>query len=111
MKDKTTRFVRSVVTTGLLSLLPLTFASSTLAAPGDLDTTFSGDGKVTTNFGSGRFDVVNGIALQANGKTVVAGKSDNGTNSDFALARYNVNGSLATNVVNRQKVERTQSGS
>jgi uncharacterized delta-60 repeat protein len=56
---------------------------------GSLDTTFDGDGKVTTDF-SGRDDQAHGVAIQADGKLVVAGSSS----GDFALARYNTDGSL-----------------
>src|SRR5688572_17010421 len=74
-----------------LGLLGFTIA---LAASGDLDTTFSGDGLVTTNFGlaPGRSDVARSIAVQSNGKILAAGHSG----SDFAVARYNINGSLDT---------------
>ena len=36
------------------------------------------------------------MALQTDGKMVVAGSSDNGSNFDLALARYNIDGSLDT---------------
>jgi uncharacterized delta-60 repeat protein len=64
---------------------------------GDLDTTFDGDGKVTTDFGSNH-DQARGVAIQTDGKIVVAGSSINSghSKSDFALARYNSNGSLDT---------------
>ncbi len=62
---------------------------------GSLDSSFDGDGKVTTAIGSGT-DTASGVALQADGKMVVAGTSNNGTNNDFALARYNADGSLDT---------------
>jgi uncharacterized delta-60 repeat protein len=62
---------------------------------GDLDTTFDGDGKVTTAVGSFA-DEARGIAIQSDGKIVVAGFSFNGSNNDFALTRYNSNGSLDT---------------
>jgi uncharacterized delta-60 repeat protein len=58
---------------------------------GSLDTTFSGDGEQTTGFGIG-----SGVAIQGDGKIVVAGGSLNGSDFDFALARYNPNGSLDT---------------
>ena len=61
---------------------------------GDLDTSFSGDGKVLTNFGSGRDDVALALALQPDGKIVVAGYSDVSGSLDFALARYLSNGTL-----------------
>jgi uncharacterized delta-60 repeat protein len=61
---------------------------------GNLDTTFSGDGKFTTNFGFN--DYGRSITLQKDGKILVAGYSFNGSNSDFALVRYNLNGTLDT---------------
>jgi uncharacterized delta-60 repeat protein len=67
------------------------FALARYNANGSLDTTFSGDGKQTTDFGGGRFpDIALGAALQANGKIVAVG----GGAGDWALARYNPNGSL-----------------
>jgi uncharacterized delta-60 repeat protein len=73
----------------LLGLLAL--GSAALAAGGDLDPTFSGDGKVLTDFGLD--DGANGVAIQADGKIVAAGFRRNQA-SDFALARYNPDGSL-----------------
>jgi uncharacterized delta-60 repeat protein len=80
----------------VLSILTLLFASTTvLADPGDLDTTFDTDGIVTTAVGSGH-DLGNATAIQSDGKILVAGTSSNGTNNDFALVRYNTDGSLDT---------------
>ena len=59
-----------------------------VAAPGDLDVSFSGDGKQTTDFGGS--DLAAAVAVQADGKIVVAGSSD----GNFALARYGVDGAL-----------------
>lgn len=61
---------------------------------GSLDNSFDSDGKVFTDFGSNMDDKGNSIIIQADGKMVVAGSSSNGSNSDFALARYNTDGSL-----------------
>ena len=69
------------------------FALARYNADGTLDTTFDGDGKLTTAIGAGS-DVVTSLALQADGKIVVGGTSSNGANSDFVLARYNANGTL-----------------
>ena len=69
------------------------FALSRYNTDGTLDTSFDTDGKLTTNFG-GR-DFANSVAIQADGKIVVAGWSEI-QNSDFALARYNTDGSLDT---------------
>lgn len=60
---------------------------------GTLDTTFNYDGVVTTQIGSDD-DQAQAIALQENGKIIVAGSTYNGQDSDFALARYNSDGSL-----------------
>jgi uncharacterized delta-60 repeat protein len=68
------------------------FALARYNPDGSLDSTFGSGGKVTTD--------VNGYALavviRPDGKIVVAGRSDSssGTDVNFALARYNVNGSL-----------------
>ena len=78
----------------VVSMLAFSIA---LAAPGDLDTTFSGDGKVTTDINGGREDGVNEIALQTDGKIVVVGwRNNSATGNDFAVARYHPNGSLDT---------------
>ncbi|PPD38317.1 MAG: hypothetical protein CTY16_20355 [Methylobacter sp.] len=62
---------------------------------GMLDTSFNGNGKVITDFGS--FDD-NGYAVSVNadGKILVVGTSNNGKDDDIALARYNSDGSLDT---------------
>jgi uncharacterized delta-60 repeat protein len=61
---------------------------------GSLDTTFGGDGKVTTNF-TRRYDEALGLALQADGKIVaVGGAGFGGANPKVAVARYLSDGSL-----------------
>ena len=62
---------------------------------GTLDTTFDGDGKVTTPIGSA-YDFGRSVVVQPNGKILVAGYGSNGSNNDFALVRYNTNGALDT---------------
>ena len=71
------------------------FAVVRYNADGSLDTSFSGDGVVTTAISGASVDVANSIALQGDGKIVVAGYSDNGSNDDFALARYIASDSTA----------------
>jgi uncharacterized delta-60 repeat protein len=74
----------------LVALLAMTASASANATPGDLDPTFGGgDGTVTTDFGG--TDPARAVAVQPNGKIVVAGGK-----GDFALARYNQDGSLDT---------------
>src|SRR5438067_6010552 len=65
------------------------------AAPGNLDTTFGSGGIVTTAISS-NVDFAVAIAQQPDGKIIAAGYSSNGSNDDFALARYNANGTLDT---------------
>jgi len=61
---------------------------------GGIDRTWSNSGKMVTSFGKG-FDVAYGIALQTNGKIVVAGRVHRtNTGSDFAVVRYNTDGSV-----------------
>ena len=63
-------------------------------AAGSLDTSFDGDGKVTTDFG-GYYDAADAVAVQSDGKVVVAGHAGDDPGGDaIALARYNTNGSL-----------------
>jgi len=61
---------------------------------GSLDTSFDGDGKVITAFGISA--TARTVVIQSNGKIVAAGSTFNGTNNDFALIRYNADGSLDT---------------
>jgi uncharacterized delta-60 repeat protein len=75
-----------------INLFALLLASSA-QTPGSLDLTFDGDGKVLTNVGNS-FDAATAVAIQSDGKIVVAGVSNNGTNIVFALARYTTDGSL-----------------
>ena len=60
---------------------------------GSLDNTFDSDGKLTTDFFAGA-NKAYAVALQPDGKIVVAGEADTGGHSDFALARYDSDGSL-----------------
>jgi uncharacterized delta-60 repeat protein len=69
------------------------FALARYNPDGSLDTTFDGDGMVSTDLASSD-DAGYGIALQADGKIVVVGYAYNGTNNDFAVVRYNPDGSL-----------------
>jgi uncharacterized delta-60 repeat protein len=64
------------------------FALARYNPDGSLDTTFGGDGKVTTDF-SPHTDYADGVAIQADGKIVAAGISgEGGSNPRFAVARY-----------------------
>lgn len=82
------------------------FVVARLKADGTPDPTFSSDGKVTIDF-SGADDECTAIALQADGRIVVAGSSDNGPLRTFALARVNTNGTLDSTfgVSGRQQIQ------
>src|SRR5262249_40491545 len=77
------------------------FAVARLNPNGTLDTTFSGDGRATVGFnlGARKEDGANAIAIQADGKIVLAGsaaREDGNNQYDFAVARLNASGTLDT---------------
>lgn len=74
------------------------------APPGALDPAFSGDGIVTTPFGSSAQDRARWIIQQTDGKLVVVGYTDVSGDDDFALVRYNEDGSLDTSFSGDGKV-------
>ncbi|MCB9917355.1 MAG: LEPR-XLL domain-containing protein [Planctomycetes bacterium] len=71
------------------------FALTRYNADGSLDTSFGSGGTVTTDVGGG-YDTGYSITVQDDGKIVVGGYSHNGTDYDYALTRYNADGSLDT---------------
>jgi len=63
---------------------------------GTLDTSFSGDGKLITDFGV-NIVVAGSVIVQSDQKILVAGQIFDGVSTfSLALARYNVDGSLDT---------------
>lgn len=60
---------------------------------GTLDSTFGKNGIVINHTGTND-DEINAVTLQSDGKIVVAGYSYDSLNADFAIARYNVDGTL-----------------
>ncbi|HNW98820.1 MAG TPA: T9SS type A sorting domain-containing protein [Bacteroidales bacterium] len=79
------------------------FAVVRYNSDGSLDTDFSTDGKVTTAIGT-TDDRGYAVAIQPDGKIVVAGLSYNGSDMDFALVRYNSDGTLDINFGTNGKV-------
>ena len=70
------------------------FAVARLSASGALDTSFSGDGKQTINFGSSD-DFGWGVAVDSQDNVLVSGHSYQGTTgSDFAVARLTSSAAL-----------------
>ena len=69
---------------------PIDFVVIRLTTEGNFDPTFGTGGIVTTDFPGVGDDIGNAVAVQKDGKIVVAGQASN----DFAVARYNTDGSL-----------------
>lgn len=63
---------------------------SSSAQPGTLDPTFSENGRVTIKVGDNAFG--RSVAIQSNGKIVVAGYTNNVVNNNFALVRITRDG-------------------
>jgi uncharacterized delta-60 repeat protein len=59
-----------------------------------LDSSFGTGGKAHTDIGTNSSDGANAIALQSDGKIVLAGNSTTAGATDFAVARYNSDGTL-----------------
>lgn len=72
------------------------FLAVALAASGDLDTTFSGDGKQSIAFTIGRNDYLADVAVMPDGRIVVAGHTCtlSFSNCDIAVARLKPNRGL-----------------
>jgi uncharacterized delta-60 repeat protein len=84
-----------IVAVGSAASAGVTFAAlARFEADGSLDTSFGIGGKVTTTF-LGVFDRANAVAIQPDGRIVVAGVTfRTSSRSDILLARYDANGSL-----------------
>ena len=63
-------------------------------ADGSLDPTFGEGGLVTVSHDG--FDSVDLITVQPDGKVIIVGRVDSGNRRGFALARFNIDGSLDT---------------
>jgi uncharacterized delta-60 repeat protein len=74
-----------------------------MGAAGDLDPTFSGDGKVVTPMGSDQ-DLGRAVAIDSQGRIVIAGGTENAPNFNVAIARYRPNGALDTSFAGDGKV-------
>jgi uncharacterized delta-60 repeat protein len=75
------------------------FALARYNPNGSLDNTFDSDGIVTTLVGTPG-SRAHAVVIQNNGKIIAAGYGSNGSNIDFAVVRYNSDGSLDTSFDN-----------
>jgi uncharacterized delta-60 repeat protein len=82
------------------------FALARLHADGAFDTSFSGDGKRTTDFGPERADHAHGLAIRSDGRIVAAGGSGLEDDPKVALARYTTGGALDSSFSGDGKVTR-----
>lgn len=78
------------------------FALVRYTSTGSVDNSFNGNGKVTTSFGNQ--SEVFSIAIQIDGKIVAGGYMYNDSTIQFALARYNTDGTLDDNFGNNGKI-------
>jgi len=79
----------------LLSILCSVFIhNQTYGQAGALDTNFGGTGKVTTALSSVGHSYGTATAIQSDGKILAAGYAYFGNDVDFAVSRYNADGSL-----------------
>ena len=89
------RFLALAVSAGVV--LPL-FPAAASGAPGDLDPALGGDGSVLTSIGETPGEAeASATVVQPDGKIVAAGGVRTGFSAtDFALVRYNADGSVDT---------------
>ena len=95
LSDRNKLDLKRIILSSILTISLSNLQSPAWAADGDLDTSFDTDGKLTPAIGSGA-DIAYSVVLQSDGKILVAGNSYNGSNDDFAIVRYNTDGSLDT---------------
>src|SRR5262249_38734986 len=94
------RRFRTALTLTLMTAMSVFYISplQVLAAAGDLDSSFGVGGKVVTDVSGFTEESGEDVALQPDGKILVAGFALNSTNGtdDFVVIRYNPDGSLDT---------------
>ncbi|MFO1002834.1 MAG: hypothetical protein U0936_21090 [Planctomycetaceae bacterium] len=86
---------RIVVVGGTLEDIAIACYTTT----GALDTSFDGDGKIFRRFNNNRAETAHAVAIQSDGKIVVAGQTwvtytFNSSNHDFFVMRLNSNGTM-----------------
>ncbi|MCF6133084.1 T9SS type A sorting domain-containing protein [Flavobacterium wongokense] len=75
-----------------------------LNADGSLDTTFNGTGSLTFDYNAQEKNYCYSVALQTDGKIVVAGHTGSSGATDFAMARINPDGTFDNNFGNNGKL-------
>jgi uncharacterized delta-60 repeat protein len=92
-------FIRSLaISAAAIMLMCSSLGHLAQAADGDLDPTFGTAGTLMTDLNRST-DLANAVAVQSDGKLVVVGqtyKNNDYSTEDFAVARYNTDGTLDT---------------
>ena len=84
---------RAIIALLLVGSAFAVYASAAAGAPGDLDLSFNGSGKLTFAPG-GKQSEIDDVAIQLDGKLVLAGWIDATGSSDFLVVRLNPDGSF-----------------
>src|SRR5438874_1661125 len=93
-RDLRAKVTRPVLV-ALVASAVLTTGPPAQALPGDLDPTFGVDGIVTTDFSPFSIDGGRAIALESDGRIVVAGQGGtSGSSGGFGVTRYLADGDL-----------------
>src|SRR5687768_15037605 len=100
LRAASARVARSIRTGRQRSVAPVeSLEKRTLLSAGDLDLTFGGDGRVTTDFRGATFDRGRPIALQSDGKILQAGwhqVAGPGGDMNFSVVRFTPEGLVDT---------------
>jgi uncharacterized delta-60 repeat protein len=89
---RSNRIIGALATGAVAVLAGAGPAGAAVPAPGGLDRDFGGTGKVTLDIQAQ--DFAEGVAIDSEGRIVVAGSTSDGTSGDFAVARYMPDGRL-----------------
>lgn len=72
------------------------FCAARYNPSGSLDISFGSSGRLATSVGTA-YDIGQGVAVQVDGKILLAGYCGNDANEDFCLVRFDLNGAIDTN--------------
>ena len=86
------QMIAAMVVVTMVGAMLLVRPPHAVAAPGDLDLSFSEDGVASVAVPGGGFAPIDDVLIQPDGKILVGGTSGPSTNRDFAVARFNPDG-------------------
>jgi uncharacterized delta-60 repeat protein len=94
----------AALTVATLALAFIQLPASATISEGSLDPSFASTGQVSTPVGTNTTDRASSVAIQKDGKIVVAGLAHIGTRNEIAVVRYLDNGTLDPNFGSGGKV-------